>query len=405
MRDCGDLLPVMMSLSGAPVGRRRAPRGPGRRLGLLLCVLALAVLRRPEAAGGAAPSLDMARAVETERMVRRALGIDPFLPGSLGDIIDGSLFPRPQRLARRRQGAKSSARGKTAYGKRGSSRFVPASSVASRNHVRTPANVLAVEHESSVFLMVASFQTDYVFKYNLGEGLGHPEVFASRVSCDMSKRFACTELSGPWGMAVRGNEFFVASFGTDKIVVLDMRDAKVLGEIGGSEELNGPEDLAIGPNGQYLFVSSYLGGEIVRYDVRTREYAGVFAEGLRGPEGLALMQSNILVAACNTDHSVRFFDTRDGAEIAAFVGSNVSLQYPVYARGSSTGNNNNSASNGAAASAAATLVNATKLEKPVVLWVGGDEFSSAWPVRSGRFSSQGQCQSAFRGFVRSRGRC
>ena len=129
--------------------------------------------------------------------------------------------------------------------------------------------------------MVASFQTPR-FKYNLGEGLGHPEVFASRVSCDMSKRFACTEpLSvGDGGARER---VFRGELWDGQNSRPGYERCQGVGRNRRSEELNGPEDLAIGPNGQYLFVSSYLGGEIVRYDVRTREYAGVFAEGLRGP--------------------------------------------------------------------------------------------------------------------------
>merc|ERR1712224_1186944 len=161
-----------------------------------------------------------------------------------------------------------------------------------------------------------------------------------------------------------GSEFFVASFGTDRILILDLDSAKVLGEMGNSEELNGPEDLAMGPQGHFLFVSSYLGGEILQYDVRTRTLVGKFADGLRGPEGLAIMQSGILVAACSTDHSIRFFDLHDGSEMAAFVGSNVSLQYPIYDRGFGDGRGDNVTED---------LSNSAKLEKFVdAVWVGGD---------------------------------
>ena len=188
-------------------------RARGRGI-LSLVLLLFAARSEGGPAVGAAPSLDMGQALQNERMIRRALGIDPFLPGSLGDVIDASLYPRPHRLARHRGNEKMmkttvANTQKKGGGRSSRGRYVPASSAASRHHVRTPSNVLAVEHTSGVFLMVASFQTDYVFKYNLGEGLGHPEVFASHVSCDLVVQSACTELSGPWGMATHGNEFFV----------------------------------------------------------------------------------------------------------------------------------------------------------------------------------------------------
>ena len=384
--------------------RRRASSNQFFR-GLLLLIgvttLALSSSSRP-------PSLDMGRALENERMVRRALGIDPFLPGSLGDVIDMSLYPRPQRLARRQGGggkekgrligaAAAAGPGPKARRGRGSDRYVPASSAASRHHVRTPSNVLAVDHASGLFLMVASFQTDFVFQYNLAEGLGHPEVFASHVSCDLEGRSACTELSGPWGMAVGGgSDFFVASFGTDRILILDLGSAKVLGQMGSSDELNGPEDLAMGPRGQFLFVSSYLGGEIVQYDVRTRVRAGVFAQGLRGPEGLALMQSGILVAACNTDHSLRFFDVTDGSEVAAFVGFNVSTRGSFDGGGNTTGLHAEDVFD----------EEAIKVEKPVdVVWMGGDRVLVTMPgaIGSFRLDRDGDARVHFEGFARLAG--
>ena len=331
---------------------------------VLACRDSLATASATYATSTSAPSsLHMGRSQQYELMLRRALGIDPFLPGSLGDVIDFSLFPRPQRLARLHP--------RTKKGRSGSARYVPASAAASRHHVRTPSNVLAIEHTSGTFLMVASFQTDFVFKFNLGEGLGHPEVFASHVSCDLDQLSACSELSGPWGLSFSPNsaEVFVASFGTDRILILDFVSSKILGEMGNSEELNGPEDLAMGPRGQFLFVSSHLGGEIVRYNVQTRMRDRVFAGGLRGPEGLALMGSRILVAACNTDHSVRFLDLHDGSEIAAFVGSNATLQYPIYTRSLSGG----SGRDGDNTTREELLYNATILEKPVdVVWTGGN---------------------------------
>ena len=319
-------------------------------------------------------SLHMGRVLENERMIRRALGIDPFLPGSIGDIIDRSLYPRPQRLARQKSDEfhERTMRRRGKLKNKHGSRYVTASEAASRHHVRTPVNVMAVENGSSTFLMVASFYTDYVFKYNLAEGLGHPETFASHVSCDLDGESPCVELSGPWGMAVRDNEFFVASFGTDRIIIIDLTTSKVLGEMGSSEELNGPEDLAMGPDGTFLYVSNYLGGDIARFNGATRQFDRVFAFGLSGPEGLELIQSGILASACNTDHSIRFFNISNGFEIAAFFGKDTPSGMFMTPHSENLTHENALAS-GPGRSHLKLVESNVTLEKPVdVLWVGGN---------------------------------
>ncbi|KAL1510792.1 hypothetical protein AB1Y20_007078 [Prymnesium parvum] len=89
-------------------------------------------------------------------------------------------------------------------------------------------------------------------------------------------------LDGPVGMAVHGGQLLVASFTNDHIVRVNASDGALLQTFGSDEELDCPEGLAVGPDGN-LYVASFLLRHIVRYELATGRYLGQFAPPAAAP--------------------------------------------------------------------------------------------------------------------------
>lgn len=218
-----------------------------------------------------------------EQLLRMALGVEEFQSGSFPSVLDESLYPRPKRL------------------KRGHSKSKSFSTVASRHHVEYPVNTY-ISHDGTLF--VASFQSNHVYKLKPN---GDLELFARGTYCNT--RQPCISLSGPWGITGQSNEIYVSSFSTDTILIFSHNDSSYLGSMGDAEHLNAPEGLCMGPNSIYLYVSSFLSGDIVQYNIQTRSMVKVIISNLPGPEGITfLLGSQLLAVACHSDHSVRLID-------------------------------------------------------------------------------------------------
>ena len=216
-----------------------------------------------------------------EHLLRVALGVEDYRQGSLSNVLDDTLFPRPSRLHRR------------------------SNVVASRHHVEYPVNVHIADDGSNT-MYVASFRANQVFRISSD---GKPELFARGTYCNT--RSPCTVLSGPWGLVTHQDKLYVSSFSTDQILIFNTETSQYIDVMGCSEELNAPEGLSIGPSGKYLYVASFLSGEIVRYSIQERKKVNVVASSLPGPEGISFLtgsSSTLLAVACHTDHSIRLID-------------------------------------------------------------------------------------------------
>ena len=86
--------------------------------------------------------------------------------------------------------------------------------------MRHPSNVLF----DGEYVYIAEFLTNQVTRIRYRQavaGAGAPppqrELFASGRYCAAGQ--GCARLDGPWGMATRSGRLFVASFGTDQVLV------------------------------------------------------------------------------------------------------------------------------------------------------------------------------------------
>eukprot|EP00039_Didymoeca_costata_P005485 m.81937 g.81937 ORF g.81937 m.81937 type:complete len:314 (+) comp12841_c0_seq1:147-1088(+) len=163
--------------------------------------------------------------------------------------------------------------------------------------VYKPSYVLTVENS----LFVSCFWHDQVVQLHLNsQGSVEPKltIFASGHGLD-----------GPWGLAVKSNILFVASFTTDAIHKYSLSDGKMLGYFGNEDELDCPEGIAFGPDDN-LYVISFLADEVVKYS-QDGEYLGVVAKGgLSGPEDVAFLPSGDFVVSSHYSNTLEQYSTQ-----------------------------------------------------------------------------------------------
>jgi hypothetical protein len=97
---------------------------------------------------------------------------------------------------------------------------------------------------------------------------------------------ASSGMVDPHGVLWRAGRIFVASYGTDEVLMMD-NHGNVLNTIGGAaSSLRGPVDMVFGADG-LLYVSSNLTDEVVVFDVNGNEMGVIGSSAsLRGPTGL-----------------------------------------------------------------------------------------------------------------------
>lgn len=72
-------------------------------------------------------------------------------------------------------------------------------------------------------------------------------------------------------MAHSGAHLFVASFGSDQVLVFEALTGRFVDAMGDSDTLDSPEGLALSPDGNTLFVASFLDSRIVSFQISSNE--------------------------------------------------------------------------------------------------------------------------------------
>jgi hypothetical protein len=159
---------------------------------------------------------------------------------------------------------------------------------------------------------------------------------------------------GPWGMAANDGFLYVASFGSDQVLVFDIMDnGKFVNAFGDSDTLDSPEGIAISRDKTTLYVASFLDSRIVAFDLldsmmskkprtilcgkpvdldyltqealeqrSTTKSMGLvnsphhsqcelYSDMLHGPEGLTVMNDGRLAIASYYNHSVLIMDVEE----------------------------------------------------------------------------------------------
>ena len=215
----------------------------------------------------------------------------------------------------------------------------PTRELQSVQRVRHPTNV--IWHDGMIF--AASFMHNEVIRISItprrigGDGGVVRHVFAKGYYC--SPRQPCARLDGPWGMAVRGEQLFVSSFGTDQILVFNASTGEYATSFGNSEELDCPEGLAFDAAGR-LYVASFLSNDVAVYAAAAADRGPVLVKRLRshwlnGPEDVAIDPvSGDLFVSSHYNHTVVRFSTRPThsaglGRTVAVVGAHEQLAGPV----------------------------------------------------------------------------
>lgn len=133
--------------------------------------------------------------------------------------------------------------------------------------ITNPCNMIYANNA----LFVASFTLNHVVRFVL------PTQESAQVT-QFKVFITGNSLDGPSGLAYDDylNWLFVSSFGSDEVLAYDADDGSLQKRYGNENELDCPEAIAIGPDG-LLYVGSYLKGWIVRYNITTSAFLGVFA--------------------------------------------------------------------------------------------------------------------------------
>ena len=176
-------------------------------------------------------------------------------------------------------------------------------------------------------LLVASFNTDEVLRYDGVTGA----FVGAFVTAGLGG------LDGPRGMTIRGNELFISSFIGDQVLRYDLTTGAFLGVFASGGGLDGPYDLAFGPDGN-LYVANFFGASvptgnpyIIRFD-STGALLGQFAPPVGTacppdcfmfpdrPTGIAFGPDGRLYVSSYFNDSVKVYNATTGAYEGEFVG-------------------------------------------------------------------------------------
>lgn len=194
--------------------------------------------------------------------------------------------------------------------------FEPSAIILAAQGPRTGSPIKKVIKPSFVlpvanYLYVSAFWIDQVVRINLaGDTRGHEEppmiTFAQGHGLD-----------GPWGLAVRKDVLFVASFTTDTIHRYNLNTGEFIDFFGNEDELDCPEGIEFNGRGELLVVS-FLGDELVQYTEDGVWMSAVGSEQLKGPEDLTiLLNGDVLVTSHYGNEIVRFQDDGGGGYVYA----------------------------------------------------------------------------------------
>ena len=147
----------------------------------------------------------------------------------------------------------------------------------------------------------------------------------------------CGVVDSPWGLLHEGGRVFVSSFGSDQVLVFSTAGA-YLGHMGSSTVLDCPQGMALDENTGVLFVVSFIGNSIARFEAHSGKFLGYLLEPggdvLHAPEDCALQylpgeaHPRLLVTS-HWDDSVHAFDSVTGAHLGRIVGGDDTTPKPV----------------------------------------------------------------------------
>ncbi len=138
----------------------------------------------------------------------------------------------------------------------------------------------------------------------------------------------CGVVDSPWGLLASAGRVFVSSFGSDQVLVFSEAGAYI-GHMGSSAILDCPQGMALDEQRGILFVVSFIGNSIARFEASTGRFLGYLLQPgedvLHAPEDCALQQlpgeaSPRLLVTSHWDDSVHAFDTGTGAYLGRLVG-------------------------------------------------------------------------------------
>jgi DNA-binding beta-propeller fold protein YncE len=183
-----------------------------------------------------------------------------------------------------------------------------------------------------------------------------------RVGCCLSHTV------GPWGLVHSGAFLFVASFGSDQVLIFEASTGRFVDALGNSDTLDSPEGLALSPDGRTLFVASFLDSRIVAFRIGPAEseslargefanqyrtlvrgtpvdleylnhesddnylptqVAGRRLEMLRGPEGIVALDDERIAVTSFYNKSVLILDSKSGDLLEVIMGPAGSLEGPM----------------------------------------------------------------------------
>ena len=227
--------------------------------------------------------------------------------------------------------------------------------------MKQPSSLLVVEHST---LYVSSFLDDAVLQTSLPLTPSTEfRVFAHGSYCTPELR-RCGILSGPWGLAHSVGKIFVASFGSDQILVFEASTGRFLDALGDSDSLDSPEGIVVADDGLTLFACSFLDSRIVAFDLsegddgvisglsstivsglpvdldyladeerfdRSRHGFGISGrvEELHGPEGILTLGDGRLVVSSYYNQSVLIIDPKGGSLVEVVTGPAGILKGPM----------------------------------------------------------------------------
>lgn len=157
---------------------------------------------------------------------------------------------------------------------------------------------LAFKKDGTLFL--SSFTLNHILKISFHYGSSHRATYKVYIPDTHM-------LDGPAGMAFGVDSsnrdiLFISSFTTDRILRYNTSDddmGKLVSVFGNEEELDCPQGMSFGSDG-FLYVVSFLGRKVVRYNATTGAYMGcVYSDqnNLVGPEDVKVMHNGILLVS------------------------------------------------------------------------------------------------------------
>jgi sugar lactone lactonase YvrE len=122
----------------------------------------------------------------------------------------------------------------------------------------------------------------------------------------------------PLGMAIGDDGvLYVSSRGLDSVLIVNLANGNLLGELRLPDGTLSPHGVAIGTDGR-LYVSSEEMNRIVRFDCSSGGFSGTVIDDVPHPVGIAFGPNGNLYVACSEINEIRQYNVDSGALISVF---------------------------------------------------------------------------------------